>query len=254
MSSRLDGISVLVTRPRPFNEDACDLVRAEGGTAIALPAIRIEPQAAATDMGACDWAIFVSRNAVRHGHRSLNRGDHAPRVAAVGSATAEELERHGFTDIVRPEQGFTSEALLQHPALQAVRGARVRIVRGNGGRELLAETLRERGASVEYLEVYRRIPETHSRARLAEIRRLLAAAGIDFVTVGSGETLDALTGLLGPSASALLRRSQLVTASERVVKMAESLGLGGRILLASGPQDALLVDSIANEPAVEETA
>ena len=115
MSSRLDGISVLVTRPRPFNEDTCDLVRAEGGRAISLPAIRIEPQAIETITGACGWAIFGSRNAVRHGHRSLDRGGHPPRVAAIGSATAEELERLGFTDIVCPEHGFTTERLSKEP-------------------------------------------------------------------------------------------------------------------------------------------
>jgi len=85
------------------------------------------------------------------------------------------------------------------------------------------------------------------------MRRLLAAATIDFVMVGSVEILDALIALLGPPAKALLTRTRLVTASERVVKKAESLGLGRRILLASGPQDALLVDTIANEPAAEDT-
>ena len=254
MGGRLQGLCILVTRPAPFDDHACELIRREGGQAISLPAIVIEPQISSPASGEYDWAIFVSRNAVKHGHQWLPQLRRMPRLAAVGGATAEELERLGYSNVLRPEAGFTSEALLECPDLNAVRGEQILIVRGSGGRELIADTLRERGAIIEYLEVYRRVPARPSAARLAEIRRMFAASTIGFVGVGSIEIFDSLMTLLGPSAHTLLARTQLVTASERVVKKAESLGLGGRMLLASGPQDALLVDAIVNDLAASEKA
>lgn len=254
MGRRLKGRRILVTRPRPFNEEACELIRGEGGEAIALPAIAIEARPARAQAADYDWVIFVSRNAVMHGHALLlQASSDCPRLAAVGGATAAELERLGFSDVLRPASGFASEALLERAELDTVAGQNILIVRGNGGRELLADTLGERGARVDYAEVYRRTRACPAAARLAEIRRQLAAAAIDFVMVGSVEIMEALMALLGPPATTLLTRTQLVTASERVVKKAESLGLGRRILLASGPQDALLVDTIANEPAAKDT-
>ncbi len=253
VGGRLKGYRILVTRPRPFDEEACELIRSEGGDAIALPAIAIEAQTARARATGYDWVIFVSRNAVKHGHALLQMSSVRPRLAAVGGATAAELEQLGFSAVLRPASGFTSEALLNCAELNTVAGQRILIVRGDGGRELLAETLGERGGQVEYAEVYRRVQSCPSAARLAEIRRLLAAASIDFVAVGSIEILEALMALLGRPATALLSRTRLVTASERVVKKAGSLGLGRRILLASGPQDALLVDTIANEPAAKDT-
>jgi len=253
VSGRLKGQRILVTRPRPFNEEACERIRDEGGDAIALPTLVIEAQTARAPATDYDWIIFVSRNAVLHGLAQLLQAPPFPRLAAVGGATATELEQHGMEGVLRPTSGFTSEALLECAELNAVAGKRILIVRGNGGRELLATALGERGARIDYAEVYRRVRARPSAARLAEMRRLLAAATIDFVMVGSVEILDALIALLGPPAKALLTRTRLVTASERVVKKAESLGLGRRILLASGPQDALLVDTIANEPAAEDT-
>lgn len=247
VGGRLQGLRILVTRPAPLDDQACELIRREGGQAISLPPIVIEPRTPAPATGEYDWVIFVSRNAVLHGHEWLAGLAKTPRLAAVGCATAEELERLGYSGVLRPDAGFTSEALLERAELNSVRGQQIMIVRGSGGRELIADTLRERGACVDYLEVYLREPARPSAERLAEIRRLFAASRISFVGVGSIEILDSLMTLLGPSAHALLARSQLVTASERVVKKAESLGLGGHILLASGPRDASLVDTIAND-------
>ena len=74
MSGRLKGQRILVTRPRPFNEEACERIRDEGGDAIALPTLVIEAQTARAPATDYDWIIFVSRNAVLHGLAQLLQG------------------------------------------------------------------------------------------------------------------------------------------------------------------------------------
>ena len=96
-------------------------------------------------------------------------------VATVGGASVRALERFGITGVVAPQGRYDSESLLDLPALAAVNGRRVVIFRGEGGRELLGETLRARGAVVEYAECYRRVRP--------ELDRGAPAAGL----VGQGD-------------------------------------------------------------------
>jgi uroporphyrinogen-III synthase len=77
-------------------------------------------------------------------------------VFAVGPGTARALQAHGLDSIITPD-GQDSEALLALPQLADVAGKRVVIVRGVGGRALLADTLRARGAQVDFMECYRRM-------------------------------------------------------------------------------------------------
>ena len=73
-----------------------------------------------------------------------------------GAVGGDALARHGIHDVISPPLRFDSEALLELPQLTDVNGRRVIIFRGDGGRELLGETLAARGASVEYVSCYRR--------------------------------------------------------------------------------------------------
>ena len=170
MSTRPDlrGISVLVTRPRGQGDALCASIAEHGGIAepLALMAIEaVEPDATlqATLQQVADFSIliFISRNAVEHGMSLLARaGVGIPsqvRVAAVGRASADALRRHGLRNVVFPEGVSNSEALLECSLLKQVKDCRILIFRGQDGRELLAQTLRRRGAQVDYAEVYRRI-------------------------------------------------------------------------------------------------
>jgi uroporphyrinogen-III synthase len=65
-------------------------------------------------------------------------------------------QRHGIRDVLSPPLRFDSEALLELPELTAVAGKRVIIFRGDGGREVLGDTLKARGAAIEYVTCYRR--------------------------------------------------------------------------------------------------
>ena len=131
----LAELTVLVTRPAPQAATLCEQITHHGGTAIAFPAVQIEALSAAVAIGH-DLIVFVSVNAVAHGVHLIEKGPTA-RVAAIGKATAAALAQTSLPADIVPEAGFNSEALLAHPDLTLASGARVLIVRGAGGRELL---------------------------------------------------------------------------------------------------------------------
>ncbi|MEJ2513766.1 MAG: uroporphyrinogen-III synthase [Gammaproteobacteria bacterium] len=244
----LSGTSVLVTRPQGLGEDLANIVRELGGTAVTFPAMAIEPVrpgmsvlAEMSEAPPGSLVIFVSRNAVAWGARYLPQP--RPRIAAIGPSTARALGELGLTPDIRPE-GFTSENLLAQPDLSQLSGVRVYIIRGEGGRETLAEGLAERGARVRYLEVYRRRPAPLSPERREEIVALWKEGGIDVYTATSVEIFRNLGVILGPDGAPLLRSTPLVTASERVLQMAERSDHAAERLLAAAPDDRSLADAI----------
>ena len=242
------GVRVLVTRPAEQARALARRIQAEGGEAVVFPVLTIEPEpdlaavrAAIGPVRDYDVVVFVSPNAVAHGHALLDaQSDRAPRIAAIGPSTALALEARGVTVTIRPAAGYTSETLLAEPGLRELRGQRALIVRGGSGRELLAETLRARGATVAYADVYRRVAE---HADAAALRARWRSRGIDLVTALSVETLDAIRSALGDEGHALLSAAALVTASDRVIKRAAALGLSS-VVQARGPDDAALVEAM----------
>lgn len=195
-----------------------------------FPALAIEapanPAAVArllAELAAFDLAIFVSSNAVEHGLTLLARvwPDAVP-IAAVGASTAAALRRHGLACDVVPA-GADSESLLALPELSGLgEGKRVLILRGEGGREVLAERLRQQGAEVVYAECYRRVrPRADPSALIARWE----SGGLHAVTVLSGETLDNLWAMLGERGQRLLRRTPLFAPHPHIGQRAAALGL-----------------------------
>lgn len=244
----LSGRGVLVTRPREQSRELVEAIRNAGGIAIAFPVIEIVPRPGedvARDAAALpdpDIVVYVSTNAVEHGFAL--HADRDARVAAIGPATAAAIERAGGRVDIRSEQGFDSEALLETEALLEVDGKRVRIVRGEGGRELLGDSLRERGAEVDYLAVYRRLPVERSAADLRELLEFWSGGGIAAVVVMSVETFTNLRDALPPEGRRLLESTPVVTPSRRVIKTASEKIPGSRAILAAGPQTADLLQAL----------
>jgi uroporphyrinogen-III synthase len=119
-------------------------------------------------------------------------------VAGIGEATAARLRDSGFARVISPATGFDSESLLACPELREVEGHRIVIFRGIGGREHLRATLEARGASVAYVECYRRErPDTDPASLLASLSR----REIDAVHAMSAETVDNFLALAGTAAS-----------------------------------------------------
>jgi uroporphyrinogen-III synthase len=246
----LGGAGVLVTRPAHQAEGLARLVRQAGGKPWCFPGITIaEPEdpaaVAATlkDIGRFDIAVFVSPNAVEQALAAAGPEALPPgvKLAAVGKGSARALERHlGRGPDICPESRYDSEALLALPAMRAVAGRKVLIVRGNGGRELLADTLRERGAEVSYAEVYRRMTPQWPAQELAG---LLTAGEVDIVTGTSTEALANIVERLGAQAGALLGLP-LVVVTERMVEPARRLGFRGEILVSAKASDEAVLESV----------
>ncbi len=242
----LAGRRVVITRPSGQAENLARLVREAGGEPLCIPAIEILPladpapfHALAGRLGAFDLAIFVSRNAVRSALELL--GDKpwptALKVATVGQGSREELEKRGFANVIAPAAQSDSEALLALPELAAVRSCRIVIFRGDGGRQLLGETLEKRGASVEYAACYRRVQPSRGAALRDDL-----AAGVDAVTVSSAEGLGNFLQMLGGGEARRLAGIPFFVPHPRVAEAAAQWGLA-RVIIA-GPRDAEMVAAL----------
>lgn len=242
----LNGRGVLVTRPAAQAEGLCRLIEAANGRPIAVPSIEIAPaadprEAAARLSESWDLMYFVSPNAVAHALGMVPDGSwpRVEKIAAVGRATAQALTDAGRAPDLVPEQRFDSETLLRMPELADMRGRRVLIVRGDGGRALLADTLRARGAEVAYAEVYRRLrPEFDPEPLLATW-----SDSVSMVTATSDEVLLNLLEMLGPEGRAPVLATPLVVVAERTAETARGLGFS-RVEVAERAEDAAIVRSL----------
>ncbi len=247
MSCDLAGLSVLVTRPREQADALCEAIEAARGRPVRLPAIEIEPpgdpERAAAVLGEADRAdllIFVSANAVRHAFELLPEIlPETVRIAAVGRATARALDELGLAPDLVPADSFNTEGLLALPELQQMAGRQVIIVRGEGGRETLRETLEARGARVTYAEVYRRRCARRDTTNLERNWAALAEA----VVVTSVEVLDCLWGMLGEAGRRQLCDTPLVVLSGRIADHARALGCR-QVVVTARADDRAILDSL----------
>ncbi len=245
----------MLTRPQGQTAEAQHALETAGARVLLFPALEIvpEPESDALRNGAARATeahrlIFASPNAVRYGVPWIRQaGGPAPGTlfAAVGEATAAALEREGLAPVVRPANGATSEDLLAEPEFVQIRGERVMIVRGVGGRGYLADTLRRRGASVEFLEVYRRRrPAADPAPLLTEIRK----GGVAAAVVTSAEALKNFVALIGPEGREWLAAAALIVVSERIAVQARPLA--SRVEVAETPSADHLVAAVARALAI----
>ena len=246
MTRALAGRTVLVTRPAHQAAALVRTIQSAGGEAFVFPALEIEAVPAA-DLSAslaqlvtADIVIFISPNAAQFGMAAIRVLPAASRIFAMGPGTARVLQAQGIQDVVTPD-GQDSEALLALPQLQEVTGKVVMIVRGVGGRPVLADTLAARGAEVHYLECYRRVrPQADAGPLLARWQ----AGGIDAVTVTSAETLHNLAALLGEAGAPWLTATPLFAPHEKIAEAARRFGIAQVIATPGG--DAGLVEGLIN--------
>ena len=162
-------------------------------------------------------------------------------IATVGARSAEALLPYGLSTDYVPAHRFNSEALLALDELQDMTGQRVIIFRGNGGREYLHDTLTDRGAEVDYVEVYRRACPVVDAAAMLE---LLQPGYLDYITVTSNETLQNLFDMAGAACQPLLCEASLVVVSQRQSMLARQLGFKREPLLAANASDAAIVAAV----------
>ena len=241
---------MLVTRPEHQADFLCQWIEQHGGIAIRWPALVIReprdwtPALARFDrLAEYNLAIFTSANAVDRAMPPIReRGGFPPRleIAAIGQATARALVRHGIAPGLQPDHDFTSEALLALPRFQQVAGQVIMIVRGEGGRELLAEILTARGARVVRAEVYRRERPVLDPTALLE---RWGRGEIGAVVVASTETLLNLFDMLGVAGQDYLRETPLIVIGARTVWTATNLGCH-HVLLAREASDTTIAAAL----------
>ncbi|MEQ1511775.1 MAG: uroporphyrinogen-III synthase [Lysobacteraceae bacterium] len=235
----------LVVSLRPANDHAAMRRAAalHGWGVIALSPWKIAVRAdAATRAALCtalaaDIVIATSPAAVRAARVLAGlRARRGQVFCAVGSATAAALRRAGVAEVLSPAR-MDSEGLLALPALHALRGRTVGVLTAPGGRDLIAPTLRERGALVLRADVYAREPIVLSSASLARLR---AFDGPLLLPVSSGEALQRVFDHAPSDLAARLRGARVLAASARLAALARTLGCDD-VRIATGPRPAQLL-------------
>jgi uroporphyrinogen-III synthase len=244
----LDGVTIVVTRPAAQASRFLALARAAGAACIPYPTLQIDRIAlddatrAQLRGRAWDWAIFTSANAVESALEQCP-APLAARYAAVGRATARTLERHGIKVEVCPGSA-SSEGLLALPEFAALAERGVLLVKGSGGRELLRDALRARGANVLELEVYRRSVTAPTAAAAAQLHDALTSMLPLVVVVTSVEVLQAMLQGVDDDDEARLRSRTLLVPGPRVAAAGVRLGWTGPVVAAATADDETMLAAL----------
>jgi len=253
----LQNILVLVTRPAHQAQALCDKITALSGSILRLPVIEIaDPHNIAPALelierlDTFDIAVFISANAVERTHALITAHGIWPqnvKIAAVGKHTAATLQHLGMPVDIRPHQQFNSEALLAVNEMQHIKNKHIIIFRGEGGRELLAQTLAQRGAHVVYAEVYRRVKPA---IEINTVQQAGMAGKIHIITVTSNESLQNLYDMLGEQNRRWLLDTPLLVIAQRTAELAQKLGFKTTIT-AKQASDQGLVDALKEWYAIQ---
>ncbi len=253
----LSGVAIAITRPVDQAKKLSALITEAGGTPILFPLIAIEPlndysefEAVLNKINQYDWAIFISSNAVQNGMpRLLKQGIPAKlQFAAIGPITAAELQDFGIKKVLTPlshvqlgdetKVRFDSESLLALPEMLAVNDKKVLIFRGIGGRDVLADTLKARGASVTFAECYQRInPQTNCDL----LASLYSAKKLHGIVVTSSEAMRHLLDLARDSE--WLKNITLFVNHARIAELPLQMGL--KVKVADAPGDETMLRKLS---------
>jgi uroporphyrinogen-III synthase len=247
------GWRLLLTRPADDCTALAQTLAVQGFFSSCLPLLDIVAlpvsdniRQAIARLPRCDAVIVVSKPAARIALDLLgNSSSLTMPWFSVGAATAQILREHGL-DVSFPADGDDSEALLQLPRLRAAvgqPGAQVLILRGEGGRELLAERLRELGASVEYLELYRRDLPAYAPD---ELPRRIEAERLNGLVVSSGQGFEHLRQMAG-DAWPTIAQLPLFVPSPRVAELALAAG-AQTVVDCRGASAAALLTALREHP------
>lgn len=239
---------ILVTRPVHQSENLCAIIAAHNGRPVCLPTLQIDPITLDVEdieqrLNQSDAFIFTSTNAVTLYCSQLDNAKMAQLrtmcCMAIGQATAQALATRGVGVDFMPEQGYNSEALLALLALQKQIPQNINIVRGENGRDTLAQALIEQGVQVTYQNVYRRaVPAIDCQ----EVVQHLIEKQLDIITATSGDAIQNLVTMLPKAQHNTLKQLPLVVMSERVENIAKQLGFQW-ILVAQQPSDDAILEA-----------
>jgi uroporphyrinogen-III synthase len=227
----LDGQRIVVTRAAARAGPLSEELAAAGATVIAMAAARVERilssalDRALEHLNEYAWALFTSRTAVEILFDALAAtGGSADRfigvkVAAIGPTTASALEERGIGVTLTPSRHVAEGLLEALGARSDVHGARVLYATADGARDVLPNGLRELGATVDRIAIYRSVPDGTGAD---EVRRLLDRDEVDLVTFTSPSTVQGFVAAVGGQSA---RRAPAATIGPITSQAARAAGI-----------------------------
>ncbi len=243
---------IMITRPAHQATRLAEGITAIGAEVFLFPTLAILPVELTDEdkekiqqINHYDIIIFISPNAVEHGLAHIQAITRLPAnilLATIGQGSAKALKsRLGKQADIVPKENFNSEGLLATASLQNVADKRILIVRGNGGREHLKQTLQQRGAFVDYLNVYQRVkPE----ANTTDLEQYLQNNQIAAIVITSAESLKNLLELTPDEVISQLLEVPLLLINNRFVEIAREAGFNNKLLVATQTDDDAIIDSL----------
>lgn len=239
----LHGRHIVITRPLGQAGKLSNLIKESDGETVSFPLIEITPlnnydafKGTISQLDQYDWAIFISSNAVQNGMPFVSKLQlpASLQFAAIGPRTAAELASFGIQNTLIPKDRFDSESLLALAQMQNIKNKKVMIFRGIGGREVLADTLKSRGAQVNFAECYQRVNPQKDLSTLTTLKKNKA---LDAIVVTSSEAMRHLLSMA--KHQDLLKNVKLCVNHARIAEEPMQLGLDVHVATAPG-DDAML--------------
>jgi len=252
MPNSLKGNTVIITKPVQQSQYLSEQIHALGGVAVPFPTITIAPlddaialTNAATLVEQTDFIIFISPNAVAFSmpYLATHFEKWPPHLQwfAVGRTTAKKLQDYNIKNIITPTELYTSEGLLALPLLQQIVGKHIMIITGQGGRELLTDTLQARGAIVHRIDCYQRLlPNDDVTFQIKAWQQAKQA----IIIATSSNSLENLCALVDKPCQHLWQQAMLIVSSNRLADKARELGYEGKIITAKSAVDDDIIQAL----------
>lgn len=202
----LEGKRILITRAKAQAANFANQIRALGGIPVVIPLIKIHHPTdrtplveAVNDMRSFDWLVFTSQNGVKaffsivHTEKIPSEWLDNMKIAVVGEKTREPVEVQGFDAHVIPAGDYTAEALADELLKHVKRGERVLFPKGNLARDVLPDSLRQRGIHVEDVVAYETGMNEEAQADLATE---VTSERLDVIAFTSPSTVNHFVTLL----------------------------------------------------------
>ena len=250
-TSTLSHCRVLITRPGEQGARLAKLITSHGGTAIVYPVFNIVTESAGSTMQQAidqladvDLVIIVSVHAAHSVAAACQSQEiqfpATTKVAAIGPATTDYLAAHGIRVDLFPLDTINSEGLLKKLQKIELMGKKILIFRGQSGRELLAQTLRARGASVIQVQSYQRQlnPEP-----IKPVLDSWLSHGRQLLIISSVAIARGLVEKVDSTYRQKLMAQTIAVFSERIGVACRNIGFTGNVLVAEQPNDRGVLDA-----------
>ncbi|MEN9916158.1 MAG: uroporphyrinogen-III synthase [Pseudomonadota bacterium] len=245
----LNGLRVLITRPMHQAHSLIEQIQKYEGIAVHFPTLDIIPsknikkiELSIKKLNQYDFVIFISPNSAYYIAKSIHRicsfWPKNLKILATGPGTALALTQCDLPCHEYPKNDFSGKGILKLATLQNVNQKKFLIIKGEGGRAYLAESLKARGAQVDNLNVYKRQLPKIDKSNIPNQK------SIDIIICTSHSGLKNLVSLLYPYWQASLLKKQLLVISTRLQDSAKKLGFVKTPLISDNATNTAILNTL----------